>query len=279
MPLATTPQLLTDDEQARFAALIYERTGIRIPPQKKTLMSNRIRRLLRNRDAETFESYYRHLRGLPSSHADWDAFLQEITTHETYLFRDMNQWDWFRDTYLAELRSRQRRDGGPATLRIWSAACSTGDEPYTIACCVADRLGATGQWQVEIVGTDIGSDALRQAREAILDERAMQYVPDHYRRRFFTASDGGRWQAKPILTDRVRFRSHNLLEPMRGLPFDLIFLKNVLIYFDADSKRRVFAQIDQALKGQGLLVSGPAEGIGDLVGGYDRLQPWLHRKP
>ena len=136
-------QQVTDTELRKFAELIYDRTGIRVSPQKKTLLSNRLRRRLRQTGIETFGEYFKYLRTLKSRDSEWDAFLQEITTHETYLFRDEAQWDWFRKTYLPE-RLAESRSGSARKFRIWSAACSTGDEAMTIATCVAASLPLPG---------------------------------------------------------------------------------------------------------------------------------------
>ena len=118
------------------------------------------------------------------------------------------------------------------SLRIWSAACSTGDEPYTVACCVAACLPNLQRWKVQILGTDIGLGALAQAKAGVFGARAMRLVPEGYRRRFFSKDkDGDLWHARPILTDMLSFRKHNLMEPFCESPFDLVLLKNVLIYF------------------------------------------------
>ncbi len=272
----TLPQV-TDAELGRFAELIYARTGIRVSPQKKMLLSNRLRRRLRDTGQETFGEYYRHLVGLPAQHAEWDAFLQEITTHETFLFRDENQWNWFR-RYLTELSTSDVRP--PATgFRVWSAACSTGDEPVTIACSIVACLRDYARWRPYVLGTDIGLDTLRKAKAAVFGERAMRLVPTEYRGRYFTRTpDGACWQARPTLTEMITYRQHNLLEPQREKNFDVVFLKNVLIYFDGASKQRVIEHVRAALRPGGLLVAGAAEGVGELVRDYERIQPWLYRK-
>lgn len=276
--LASTEQV-TDQQLARYAELIYRRTGIRVTPQKKTLLSNRLRRRLRQTGIAGFEEHYRYLLGLPRSHPEWEAFLQEITPHETYLFRDEAQWRWFARQYLPE-RVAAARAGAPRVVRIWSAACSTGDEPVTIACCVADALPQLGQWQVHILGTDIAAGALEQARAAQFSERAMRQVPDTYRRRFFVPLPGtGMWQARPHIARLITYRQHNLMERLAAPPFDIVFLKNVLIYFDAESKKRVAEHVAAALRAGGYLVTGAAEGIGEFIKGFQRLLPWLYRKP
>jgi chemotaxis protein methyltransferase CheR len=271
---------VTDVELQQFAELIYRRTGIRIPPQKKLLLSNRLRRRLKSTGIADFGDYYRHLKRLHAEDGEWDALLQEVTTHETYLFRDERQWDWFRSVYLPERMNAARQHKIPRALRIWSAACSTGDEPMTVACCIAGCLSDPMLWRIQIVGTDIGVGALADAKRATFGQRAMQHVPEEYRHRFFVkAKDAPSWRAMPVLTDMINFRQHNLMEPLGERPFDLVLLKNVLIYFDAASKTTVLNHVRRALVPGGLLLAGAAEGISNMVPDLERLEPWLFRKP
>ena len=279
MPSTITLDSLTDKQLDMFADLIYDRTGIRVSPQKKTLLSNRLRRRLRATGITCFTDYHDKLIKLPMNDPEWDAFLQEITTHETYLFRDQVQWDWFAEEYLAGIQAEARQGKRAKTLRIWSAACSTGDEAYTIATCIADRLKLHEEWKVEIHGTDVGVGALEEAKEAIFKARAMKNVSDSLKKRFFSKVDENTWSARPVLRNWTSFKQHNLLDPLRTVPFDLVFVKNVFIYFDADSKKRAFKNIENAMKPGGLLVTGPAEGIANLLDKYERVQTWLHRKP
>lgn len=273
-------QQVSDAQLARYADLIYRRTGIRVSPQKKTLLSNRLRRRLRDTGIKDFEEYFQHLKRLRAQDPEWDAFLQEITTHETYLFRDETQWAWFAKEYLPETAAEARAGRRPYALRVWSAACSTGDEAFTIACLAAACLPNLQQWKVTVLGTDIGAGALEQARAAVFGERAMRLVPEDYRKRFFTkARDAQIWQARPVLTAMTAFRQHNLMEPLRQPPFDVVFLKNVLIYFDAASKKTVVDNVRAQVRPGGLLVAGAAEGVSDLVRDFDRVHPWLYRRP
>ncbi len=271
---------VTDEQLAQYAALVYRRTGIRIPPQKKTLLSNRVRRRLRETGIESFEAYYHHLTKLHPRDPEWDAFLQEITTHETYLFRDEGQWRWFREQFLSQIASEARSGGRRRSLSIWSAACSTGDEAYTAACCIAASLPNYQQWQIQILGTDIGCGAVEQANHAVFGERAMKFVPDSFKSRYFTQTGTANvWQPRPALSQMVTFRQHNLLDPLRNRPFDLVFLKNVLIYFTPESKKRVVENVCTVIRPGGLLVAGPTEGISDLLKDYAHPQPWLYQRP
>jgi len=243
-------------------------------------LSNRVRRRLKETGARSFAEYYDHLRRLRPHDPEWDAFLQEITTHETFMFRDEGQWEWFRTSYLPGCAAEARSGTRPRSLRIWSAACSTGDEAFTAACCIADCLSNHAQWQIRILGTDIGSGAVEQAKTALFGERAMRLVPESYKRRYFRkAATANVWQACPVLSEMVSFRPHNLLDRLREGPFDLVFLKNVLIYFAPESKRRVMDNVRSAICPGGLLVAGPAEGIGELVKDFVRLRPWLCQRP
>jgi chemotaxis protein methyltransferase CheR len=270
---------VSDSLLSRYAELIFARTGIRISPQKKMLLSNRLRRRLRSTGIKDFEAYYEHLKKLPARDREWDAFIQEITTHETYLFRDETQWNWFRQEYLPQFVASHGTSASRPSLRIWSAACSTGDEAYTVACCVAAGLDLS-RWHVHILATDIGVGALEQAKAGVFGERAMRLAPTDYRRRFFTKARGVEaWNATPVLTEMLTFRQHNLLEPLHERPFDLVLLKNVLIYFNHQSKTTVMHNVRAAIRPGGLFVAGMAEGVADHIRDFQRLKPWLFRKP
>jgi chemotaxis protein methyltransferase CheR len=272
------PEQVTGAQLARYARLIYEKTGIRVSPQKRMLLSNRLRRRLRQTGIGDFDAYYRHLQGLGSENAEWNEFFQEITTHETYLFRDENQWDWFANVYLRNWASESRVSRGLRRVRIWSAACSTGDEVYTIACCVAATLPNPKTWAVEILGTDIAVGEIRRAEHAAYNQRSMRLVPKEYLRYFDWDGGSETWSPKPVLRKMVRFRPHNLMTRLVEPPFDIVFLKNVLIYFDRDSKRQVLENVCPLVRPGGMLVAGAAEGVASLVSGFKRIEPWLFER-
>lgn len=135
---------------------------------------------------------------------EWEHFLQEITTHETYLFRDQKNWDWLRNEFTRELIASHAVGKRRPIVRVWSAACSTGDEAATIACCLADGLPKTG-WRLEILGTDIGVKTVAQVERLAFGERAMRFVPDHYRKQYFETMAGGNiWSLKPFKRDQAQ---------------------------------------------------------------------------
>lgn len=270
--------LISPELMQRYGALIYDVTGIRISPQKQALLANRVRRRLKATGIADFDAYLRHLQKLKPSHAEWDLFLQEITTHETYLFRDEAHWQWLRQQHLPSLSQEAVAGKRACSLRVWSAACSTGDEAYSMAICVASCLKQVTPWSIKILGTDIGIGAIGQARNASFSERAMRLVPPALRMRYFThVVDQKTSKAKPELSAMVQFRQHNLLDPLLEQPFDLIFLKNVLIYFDEASKRRVVENVLKLLAPGGYLIAGAAEGVADHLKKLKRVHAWLYR--
>lgn len=278
MVASITADQISDEQMARYIAMIYERTGIQISPAKKALVSNRLRKRMKANSVGCYDEYFALLKRCRQSDLEWQQFLQEITTHETYLFRDQAQWDWFRKVYLPEFKKSVLADRKTKSLRIWSAACSTGDEPYTIATCIAASRLFDTSWKIEVMATDIGIGALEAARKAVFNQRAMKNVPADLRARYFLSRSDGLWTPRNELTKLIEFKQHNLMQPLSVSPFDLIIIKNVLIYFDVTSKKKVLSNIDRVLKPEGKLLSGPAEGISDLVGKYEREKTWLHCK-
>ena len=271
---------ITDQQLARFAELIYAVAGIKVSPQKKMMLSNRLRRRLKDNQLDCFDAYLAMLKNLPADDPEWDAFLQEVSTHETFLFRDERHWAWFQSEFLPVIVSQARMGERPKSLRIWSAACSTGDEAFTIATCIADGITDCDQWKIEIVGTDIGVGAVKQATQAVFNERSMRLVPDPLKRKLFEPlPESTSWKAKPTLTRWTSFRQHNLLEPLKERPFDLIFVKNVLIYFDVASKKLALANIVPLLAPGGALVTAAAEGVSGLIPDLFKEKPWLFRRP
>lgn len=269
---------ISDALLSQYADLIYSVAGITISPQKKVLLSNRLRRRLKATGIESFEAYYRHLKKLSASEPEWDEFLQVVTTHETYLFRDERHWTWLSEEYLPAVRTECASGKRSRELRLWSAACSTGDEAYSMASCIADGLIDRDRWSISIVGTDIGTGAVEEARNAVFNERAMRLVPERMKTRFFTkARDAEVWTAKPELSKWVQFKQHNLLDRLPDAPFDVVYLKNVLIYFDAGSKQKVVDHVRSKIKPGGYLVTGGAEGISSMLKDMDSIHPWLHR--
>jgi chemotaxis protein methyltransferase CheR len=270
---------LTEDEFARFCTLIYRVAGIRIPSTKKVMMANRLRRRLRVTGIDGFAAYYAHLVS-PAGAAEFPLFLNEITTNETYFYRDIHHFDWLSESFFPEIAEAGRLRKRPKRLRIWSAASSTGEELYSIALRLLPIRHLFAGWDLTLLGTDLSGSALDAARAGCYDERAVRLVPEAERLRYFDHDpETQRWTVKDELRSLATWKSHNLLRPLAEPPFDCIFIKNVLIYFDAGSKQAVTKNLIDAMGGGGYLVVGPTEGIYAMLDPLEKRKSWLYQRP
>jgi chemotaxis protein methyltransferase CheR len=243
------------------------------------MVGNRVRRRLRATGIAGFKDYYAFLTS-PAGAGEMPQFLDEITTNETYFFRDIHHYDWLGETFFPEIVQNAAMRKRPKTLRIWSAACSTGEEPYSIALRLLGKKPMFAGWRTTILGTDLSGAALADARAGRYDARAVRLVEPAQRLAFFNEDPAAqRWTVRPELKALVTWKPHNLLAPIKEDPFDCIFIKNVLIYFDKESKHVVVRNLIDAMNKGGYLVVGPTEGIYSMLDPLNKLKPWLYQKP
>ena len=242
------PQL-TDSEFTSLRDWVYERAGISMSGAKKHLVTSRLHKRLVHFGLQSFGDYHRYITG-PGAGAETQIALDLLTTNETYFFREPKHFDFLRDRALKE-----RRPG--ATYRVWSAACSSGEEPWSIAMLLADHL-ADGTW--EIVASDLSTRVLERARSAHYAMERAEHIPRALLHKYCLRGVGaqdGTFRIIPELRRRVTFRQVNLIEPLPDVgQFDVIFLRNVLIYFDAATKERVVRQLCAALRPGGYFFCG-----------------------
>lgn len=270
---------LSEDEHDRFCALIYRVAGIRIPATKRVLIATRVRRRLRATGIASFSAYLSLLNS-DAGAGEMPKFLDAITTNETYFYRDPHHYEWFDGEFLPEVIRQAGLRKRPRSLRVWSAASSTGEELYSIAIKALAHKAQLAGWKLTLLGTDLSGAALESARAGVYDDRALRLVGDEERRRYFTHDAAAqRWAVGQEVRAATSFRPHNLLEPIAESPFDCVFIKNVLIYFDAESKKTVVGHLLAALAKGGYLVVGPSEGIYGMLGELEKLKSWLYRKP
>jgi chemotaxis protein methyltransferase CheR len=253
--------------------------GIRIADNKRVMVGNRVRRRLRAKGIDSFTDYYAFLTS-PAGSSEMPLFLDEITTNETYFFRDPQHYEWLGGEFLPDVVRRVGLRQHPRRLRLWSAACSTGEEPYSMAIELAEKRPVLAGWTLSILGTDLSGAALAEAKAGRYDARAVRCVDPARRLAFFNEdAAAGRWTVKPDVKALVTWKRHNLLMPPGEGPFDCVFIKNVLIYFDRDSKLVVVKNLIEALAPGGYLVVGPTEGVYTMLDGLERVKAWLYRKP
>lgn len=273
---------LNTAEFERLAKLVYERTGIHLSESKLTLLSNRLRRRLRVLNLEGFGDYYDLLRDPKRSEDELPHFLSAVTTNETYFFRNEALWKYFRGTWLPEL-IRKKTAKKSSAIRIWSAASSSGEEAYTAAICLCEDLSNRAKWDVTILGSDISERVLEKARSGEYNDYAVSRVPPVTIQKWFTKSND-LYRLKDDVRKLVKFHFHNLRDAFPQGSFDLIFLRNVLMYFDNEMKKTVLANVTKALAPGGQLVVGDVDPIRQTPELHQSLTldyagPNLYRKP
>jgi chemotaxis protein methyltransferase CheR len=238
----------------RVRRLIHDHAGISLHAGKSAMVYSRLSRRLRETGHSTFSAYLAWLEQAHDSgaRAEWQQFVNGLTTNLTAFFREPHHFDCLVD----DLRERQGRD-----LRIWCAAASTGEEPYSIAMVVEETLAAASR--VAIVASDIDTTVLATARSAVYDADSRGLSPARLQRHFLRGkgANQGRIRVRPELAQRVSFRPLNLMDARwdLGEPFDIVFCRNVMIYFDAATQRRVLERLHGALAHDGLLYVGHSE--------------------
>ena len=264
---------MSDADFRRFAAFFTERLGFAFPPTKRSLLAGRLDRRLRELGLNSYSEYWRVLTA-PSSESEVQAAIDRITTNETSFFREPAHFAFLRQALL-ERRFPPRR-----TVRLWSAACSSGEEAYSLAMLLAETLGLEAYW--EILASDVSQGALQRARRGLYPLAGIRGLPLHLLNRYcLRGMDEYRGQMlmDRALRQRVRFLLLNLAQtwPDELGRFDVIFLRNVLMYFEATVKERVLSRVCDRLLPGGLLLVGSAESLSDLRVGLEKLQPSIYR--
>lgn len=248
----------SDPEVRFFQLLIEEEAGIHLPDSKRPLLVGRLTPRIRALGLESFDAYARVVREDPSERV---RMLDCVCTHETQFFREAWQFELLARE-ATDVWALQRAGDAPARVRVWSAACSTGEEAYSIAMTLAAALPT--YFEIDVVGTDLSSRAIERAREAIYSLDRASQIPPHLLRRFMLCGTGARsasMRVAPELRRLVEVRRANLCAyhlPVSG-PFDAIFCRNVLIYFQEAKRRAVAERLVDRLAPRGLLLMGHAE--------------------
>jgi chemotaxis protein methyltransferase CheR len=253
---------ISDELFARYRELIYREAGIALTDGKKSLLVSRVAGRLRELGLTTFDQYYRLVED-PASTDERGRLLDRICTNETHFFRDPRQFLYLSDHVFPRLEAEAERTGRKR-VRVWSAACSTGEEPYSLAMALLHRFPPSSGWQIEVVATDLSNKVLAVARAAIWPIEKAEDIPQHYRKAFMlrgTGSQVSKMKAGPEIRDVVSFTRMNLNHPVYSVGglFDFIFCRNVLIYFDRESKANVVERLMTHLAPEGCLFMGYAE--------------------
>ncbi len=261
----------TERDFRHVRELLLEQAGINLSESKQDLVYGRLARILRRKGYRRFKDYLGAL-DIDRSEGDRSEFINALTTNVTSFFREPHQFERMADEVMPELLMRKKASGD-GRIRVWSSACSTGPEPYSIAIVLNETIRSFAEWNARILATDLDSNVLQTAEAGVYDDEVLKTVSRPRMNRFFEKGSGehkGLYRAKPCLRDLIVFKQLNLMEdwPMRG-PFDLIFCRNVVIYFDKPTQVRLFNRLGDKLADGGMLFIGHSE---SLTGMGDRFQ-------
>jgi chemotaxis protein methyltransferase CheR len=266
---------LKASEFAKIRRLAYDTFGLDLRAGKETLVSARLGKHIRKSGCRSFDEYYQHV----VEDSTGEALIQLIdalTTNHTSFFREPAHFDFLRKTFLPEWTKR-------GSIDIWSAACSTGEEPYSIAMCILEELGEVTSSKVRILATDISTRALAAAEKGIYPAERFEVLSAMQLRNFWLRGErdwAGSYRAKKEMRALIEFRRLNLLEPVSQIGhFPLIFCRNVMIYFDKPTQQRVLDCLAGCLEPGGYLLTGHAESLTGVEHGLRYVQPAVYRKP
>lgn len=272
---APLPERLSDRQFQSIASLVQARVGIQLPPAKRTMVEGRLRKRVRALGLDTLDAYGRHLADDANLATEFSHLVDCITTNKTDFFREPAHFDFLRDRAVPELLQTRGRE----PLKIWSAACSIGAEAYTIAMVLAEMQRAATRFEFALLGTDISSEVLQTASTAIYPAAMVEPVPPAMRERYvMVARDRACPDIRivPELRRRTQFHRLNLMDDTYRFDrdVDVIFCRNVLIYFDKDTQKAVLRRLAAHLRPGGFLILGHSESMaGGTEAGLRQIIP------
>ena len=275
-------QPLSDQDFRAIRDLIYEKSGITLSDSKKQLVTSRLARRLRVRGLASYREYYELVTRRDPQGEELREMLNAITTNKTDFFREKHHFDFMVSTFFPQCVERAKATG-EKRLRIWSAGCSTGEEPYTLAMTFLSAFPNGGQWTLELLATDLDTQVLERAQGGIYPEEAIAPVSDDLQRRYFrrgTGANAGKVRVSDALRQLITFRQLNFVEHpwwVKG-PFDLILCRNVMIYFNQDTQRTIVENFAQRLRPDGYLFIGHSETLNGLNHLFEPLRGTIYRR-
>ncbi len=277
--ISSSMMAISDTEFTKLRDLIYQRFGINLTEQKRSLLVGRLQKLMRQLNLPTFSDYFDYLDN-DKTEAALSDLIDLISTNHTYFNREKDHFDYFSQTALPavidSLKQQNRKD-----LRIWCAGCSTGEEPYTLLMLMMEHLGTDySSWDAGILATDISDKALTIARRGTYATDRVKQLPDNLQKKYFTPAGQGEMAVVDKLKQEATFRRFNLMNDIFPFkkPFQMIFCRNVMIYFDQQTRDALVGRYHQHTENDGYLFIGHSETLGRSQTRYRYLKPALYQK-
>ena len=268
---------LSNNEFLKFSKLVYEKCGINLHDGKKELVRARLSKRLRQTGIKDYKGYYKYLSEDESGDEIY-RLMDVISTNLTSFFREEKHFDFLRAKALPHFQQKGVKD-----LRLWSAGCSSGEEPYSLAIALLEYFGERLPFKVSILGTDISSQVLGKAMTGIYSQERLKRIPMPVIRKYFQKGYGkqtGNYRVKPILKELIQIRYFNLIEPFQfNDPFNIIFCRNVMIYFDKNTQQLLVDKFYRSLDQGGYLLIGHSEGLTGIEHSFQYIGPSIYQKP
>lgn len=265
---------LTDTEFERMTTYLYNNYGINLI-KKRTLIEGRLNRTLFEGDYKDYTSYWNDVLS-DRTGEKVQNLINKLTTNHTFFMREIEHFNYLRNEILPQIEQTARNK----EIRIWSAGCSSGEEPYTLAMVIDDYFGAKkSMWRVKILATDISMRVLDKAKEGIYSADGMKDIPPSWKNKYFTKMDENTYKITPKIRSEVEFKEFNLMKPiLHRNPFDLILCRNVMIYFSQETRIALVERFYDVTKTGGHLFIGHAESIMRGTSKYNYIKPAIYRK-
>jgi chemotaxis protein methyltransferase CheR len=266
---------LSQQDFTRLVQFVKKNYGIDLS-KKMQLIMGRLSNTIISLGYSSFTDYVDHIISAGNP-ADLEVMLNKLTTNYTYFMREEAHFKFFRDTILPYILKEKKNK----VLSIWSAGCSSGEEPYTISMIIKETLGAQATlWDTRVLATDISQNALKAAKEAVYDEDSLKNLSSTWKSQYFAkTAERGVYSVAPAIKSNVIFQTFNLMDPIRfRLKFDVIFCRNVMIYFDQNTKDALIQRFYDATAQGGYLLIGHSETISKEKTPYKYLMPATYRK-
>jgi len=270
---------LTDEEYELFRDLIYKKCAIVMKESKKSLLANRLGRRLRLFNLTNYKDYYKYLLTTEGYRKEFTNMVDCVTTNKTDFFRNQKHFQILTNLVLPELIANKEANNR-RTLRIWSAGCSSGEEPYSLAIVLHMLLGAEiSNWDVRILATDISTRMLEKAKSGIYRLEDVEQLPQNIKKSYFLKG-AGRAKVKDHLKKIIRFDYLNFIEPFNSIKekFDIVFCRNVIIYFDRETQIKLIGKFHNILLPQGYIFLGHSESMHSISDRFTFVSPSVYHK-
>lgn len=273
---------LSDREFSFICKLVYDSTGIVLDERKREMVYRRLMRRTRELRLDSFSDYCKLLKNEEA--LELPNFTNAITTNLTSFFRESHHFDYMRDVMLPDMLKQQRRESDGRRLRIWSSACSTGEEPYSTAITLLEAMGPEmSSWDARILATDLDSNVVATGNAGVYKEDRIKDLDSTLKRKWFHRGVGdnhGFVKVDKRMSNLITFKTLNLLHdwPMQG-PFDVIFCRNVMIYFDKETQYKLILRYFDLLRPGGLLFLGHSESMPKEIKQFEFLGKTIFRRP